>query len=98
MTFFGFLFHVLYFKRKASSREGVLKKEDFQDSLASQKWVNNELVPFFLGPEEVCQSAIQSDDSFKSYRGNRRRQRKRRQQTDTVVKTVFFSIGRSQNG
>ena len=39
--------------------------------------------PFFFGPEEVCQSAIQSDDSFTSYRGNRRRQRQR-QQTDRL--------------
>ena len=29
--------------------------------------------PFFLGPDEVCQSAIQSDDSVKIYRGNRQR-------------------------
>ena len=32
---------------------------------------------FILGPEQVCQSAIQSDDSFKTYHVNSQRQQQR---------------------
>ena len=44
--------------------------------------------PSFLGPQEVCQSTNQSDNSFESYRTYRRRQ-----QINSVVKTIFSHPG-----
>ena len=39
---------------------------------------------FFSGPQEACQSAIQSDNSLKNYCAD--------SQIDTVIKTIYFSL------
>ena len=62
--------------------------------------------PFFLVPENVCQSSIHSHSSVESYRSDRRRPRRRqrqrqrqRQRSDIIVKSVFFLIqGVSKRG